>query len=233
MPLFIPGIKKEHLEENFEGFAEDSIQEVDLLSEYFQELSSLIDELKHGKKIFQEEKVKYTEQEKAKYQALIFSSQRMLEIIFFEIHFNESNTRNYQDFQNYLKYKEDLSQIYHDFSKLLFSIESDNKNKEISNLPSKEVNLDSLLDNTNLIVDKNKAYIEHNMKEKTTKDYYLLQSKRLLEETNQYSQQILLNLNTQKEQLIGTDNKITNISKNIQDSSLLLDKMTKWWHQLI
>ncbi|TRY52145.1 Snare region anchored in the vesicle membrane C-terminus [Cryptosporidium tyzzeri] len=236
MSSFIPGIRKEHLEESLEDSVENSIED-DLLSEYFQELSSLIEELKQGKEIFQQNKAKYTEQEKAKYQALILSSQKLLEIIYFEIHFSESNTRNYQDFQNYIKYKENLSKLYQDFSKFVVFVESDNKNEEIliSNPPSKEdTNFDSSLNNNDLLLEKNKEYIfEENINEKTSKDYYLLQSKRLLEETNQYSQQILLNLNTQKEQLINTDNKMGNISKSLQDSSLLIDKMTKWWNKLI
>ncbi|KAK9173137.1 Snare region anchored in the vesicle membrane C-terminus family protein [Cryptosporidium meleagridis] len=227
MSSLIPGIRKEHLEENLECSVENSIED-DLLSEYFQELSSLIEELKQGKEIFQQNKAKYTEKEKAKYHALILSSQKLLEIIYFEIHISESNTRNYQDFQNYIKYKENLSELYQDFSKFAVFTESDNKNEEIlipNSSSKKDTNSDSSLNNDLLL--------EKNIKEKTSKDYYLIQSKRLLEETNQYSQQILLNLNTQKEQLTSTDNKMGNISKNLQDSSLLIDKMTKWWHQLI
>ncbi|OII72216.1 uncharacterized protein cubi_01549 [Cryptosporidium ubiquitum] len=234
MPSFIPSIRKEEEEENLEECVGISLQD-ELLNKYFEELSSLIEELKKEKNRIQEGMNKYTEQEKAKCYALILSSQRMLEIIYFEIHFSESNTRNYQDFQNYLKYKENLSQINEDFSKftVFFDPNKDSKNEdkteETSNLPFKDVISHSSLE---VNIKDNKLY-HHQIMEEKSQDYYLLQSKRLLEETNQYSQQVLLNLNTQKEQLMGTDNKIKSISKNIQDSSLILDKMTKWWHQFI
>lgn len=235
MPSFIPGVKKEQEEENFEDSIGISMQD-ELLNQYFQELSSLIEELIQGKEKIQKGTIKYTEQEKAKYHALIISSQKMLEIIYFEIHYSESNTRNYQDFQNYLKYKKNLSKINKYFSEFTISVESDkdskneDKMKEIfNNSTYKDVISHSL---SEINIKDNELHHQQNIQEKT-QNHYLLQSKRLLEETNQYSQQVLLNLNTQKEQLIGTNNKITNISKNIQDSSLVLDKMTKWWHQFI
>lgn len=214
----------------------NSVEE-DLLSEYFKELSSLIGELKEKRKVIREESVDYTEQEKAKCHALILSAQKMLEIVYFEIHYSDSNTRNYQDFQDYLKYKEVLFSMNEDFSKLVAvgsepRLEKDGDLEETSDAARKGIVSRAEAALTSALDADGKASSLQNMQEKA-QSHYLLQSRRLLEETNQYSQQVLLNLNTQKEQLMGTDQRIVNISASLQDSSQILDKMTKWWHKFI
>lgn len=213
------------MEERLGGSAQD------LLSEYFKELSSLIGELKQRGESIQEGAVNYTEQEKAKCYALILSAQRMLEIVYFEIHYSDSSTRNYQHFQDYLKYKEILSQVNEDFSKLV-PVKSELNLTEIANSTRPKTAAKAEASLPLPLETDNKGSGLQNMQEKT-QSHYLLQSRRLLEETNQYSQQVLLNLNTQKEQLMGTDQKIANISTSLQDSSQILDKMARWWHKFI
>ncbi|KAF7458099.1 Snare region anchored in the vesicle membrane C-terminus family protein [Cryptosporidium felis] len=192
-----------------------------LLSEYFQEMQSLIQELSQGMDEIAGNQAGLSKQAYGKYQALLISAQRMLEIIYFEIHVNESKTSHYQSFQTYLKHKDELLHLNDFFSKLKPPRESDSHctfhesalpvgllHGPASNGQGKNLRMES-------------------------KRNYLVQGERLLEETNRYSQQILLNLNTQREQLTGTENRINAISKTLQDSTHILDKMTKWWHKIV
>ncbi|KAJ1607519.1 hypothetical protein OIY81_2920 [Cryptosporidium canis] len=106
-----------------EEHADSSLQE-GLLNEYFAELGSLIGELKQKRAMVESGALIYTEQEKARCHALVLSAQRMLEIVYFEIHYNDSSTRDYQDFQQYTRYKEALFLVKEDFSRLVATPES-------------------------------------------------------------------------------------------------------------
>ncbi|KAH8738839.1 hypothetical protein FG386_002294 [Cryptosporidium ryanae] len=199
------------------------------LDDYIEELESLFGDLRRTRSE-QGQGAVLNGAEKARYEAILCSTQKLLEIINFEIFYSDSKVNRYGYFQEYTKYRDEYKELCCAFS----SIKLENSNNGIlcesgvnangtSNVPP-----GGFLDTIGF--NGAGAVLDENNKKSVG---YLKQGKRLLEEANQYGQQVLLNLSTQREQLKGAEKKVDAISHALEDSSLILDKMTKWWHKLV
>ncbi|KAH7647257.1 hypothetical protein FG379_002400 [Cryptosporidium bovis] len=208
------------------------ITSMDLLDDYIEELKSLFGDLRRIKGEC-EQKAVITNNGKAMYEAILNSVQKLLEIVHFEIFYSDSKLNKYGYFQEYTRYKEEYRELCCIFSTL--RVDNNSNNNNINKL-GKDVNeKDSTLSPGNLFVDETGNFNGKTITDENNKKSleYLRQGRRLLEETNQYGQQVLLNLNTQREQLKEAEKKVNTISHTLEDSSLILDRMTKWWHKLI
>ncbi|OII76331.1 hypothetical protein cand_010890 [Cryptosporidium andersoni] len=203
---------------------------------YCEELESYLDDSENELKSLENKSIDEINNKKPTFQALISSIKALYSIIEVEIDLMTSDKRS----ENQMK----LTKYRQRFNILQEQIES---------LQLGDLDMLNIIPNTKseLITDKNLSIKTHyntrrqsnnkviplhsNIQNKDSKlvEEYLLQSRRLLEETDRYGQQVLMNLNTQREQLQGSNNRLYKISQTLESSSQVLDKMTKWWYKLI